>query len=426
MIYTRLGTHLHLIIVPKTRYKVEMEVLFTAGGSYFEKKEDRGRMHLLEHLIVARTKKLNFEEFMNFQFAQNININAATSPNYMWLEYSGHTNDAELMLDLLLEHTFNPSFDEQILNQEREIVLQEISERSGEPGYIVHFHNKKSVFTPESVDCHETLGDIAAVASTTQADIDRLYQEMMSKSAVIVMISGGVDAQKIQQRIQDYIQHNLQNHPFNTGTNKLEPGNKLTNAFQGFKQKPLVHPLAHEQVDLNVYLPASIGVHSNHLCKIYNELFLKFHGVLYDRLRHKLGLIYSMQSYFEESHQHLNLSITCQISHIHKILDEVREVLGNFDKYFKPDKFNMLKQVLVKTNQISSDEPSTLANFAELTLLSDGQVMSYDQFVSKIENTTTEEFRDFYQSISQQIDNIKVVGSSKSKQLVKVLPEIEL
>ncbi len=411
-------------MVPSLRYKVEMEALFTAGGSYFEKKQDRGRMHLMEHLIVARTKKMNFEEFMDFQFAKNLNINAATSPNYMWLEYSGHTSDQDLMLELLLEHTFNPTFDEAILNQEREIVLQEISERSGEPGYIVHFHNKKALFTEDSVDCHETLGDIPAVASTNLGDVNRLFEEMMNKSSVIIMISGGFDSDKIQEKLQNFVQNNLQDHPFTLGKEKLEPGNKLPNEFQDFKQKPLIHPLAHEQVDLNLYIPADIGVHSNHLCKIYNELFLKFHGVLYDRLRHKLGLIYSMQSYFEESHQHLNLSITCQISHVQKIIEEVKEVLGNYDKYFKPVKFDMLKEVLVKTNQISSDDPSTLANFAELTLLSDGQVMSYGDFVTKIDKATKDEFCKFYKSISDQLVNMKVVGSSKSKQLVKVLPEI--
>jgi predicted Zn-dependent peptidase len=189
--YIKISPFLHLVISPADRQKINMEVLFNTGGSLFESPEDRGRMHLLEHCICSRTKDMDFWQLKDFAFRNNIVFNAYTTPISMAVNASGHSSDFEAILKILLEMAFSPTFEESILEREKDIVLREINERRGDPNYQLYFEVMEQIFTKDSLENHQVLGMSEIVAETTLKDMKRLYGEMLGRSMAVIELSGG-------------------------------------------------------------------------------------------------------------------------------------------------------------------------------------------------------------------------------------------
>lgn len=195
----------HLFYQKLDRKKVEIEIIFHAGGSIFEGEGDRGKKHLLEHCIASRTKDMNFQDLKDWQFEKNIILNAYTGPLTMGLTAEGHKEDFLEMFKVLWEMAVSPTFDQSILDREKEIVLREISERRGDPAYQLYFDVNALVFTPDSYDNHQVLGDEKMVAQTTIEDLYRLHQESLAQSHIIVLLAGGgIELEPVLQILRDF------------------------------------------------------------------------------------------------------------------------------------------------------------------------------------------------------------------------------
>lgn len=200
MIYEKINQQTHILYSSIDRFRFEIEIILHCGGSVFEKEQNRGQKHLLEHCIASRTKNFNFQELKDFQFAQNISLNAYTGPVTMGLTATGHRNDLEKVLIVLWEMITNPTFEQSILEREKEIVLREISERRGDPAYELHYFIQNQVFTADSIEVHEVLGDADKVSLTTLDDFSTLHSQSLKDSQIIIQIAGSeIDITKIKE-----------------------------------------------------------------------------------------------------------------------------------------------------------------------------------------------------------------------------------
>ena len=414
MIYKKIGEFIHLILNPLPRKQTVLEFIYTSGGSWFENDLDRGKKHLLEHCIVSRTKDLDFQGFTDYQFAQNIAVNAYTGPLTMGLTFQGHRDDSVKMLDLMMEVAFNPTFDANILKQEKEIVLREISERRGEPSYRLHFSNMNKIYQKNSYETHEVLGESKLVEQTTLEDFNQLMVENLTKSHLIINLAGGFDAVEIEFRINEILVANKTLEKINPSLKdniNYHPGTK----FNEFSFLPIVDELAHQHGEVSVFIPCKIDFENRPILAVFEELFLKYHGVLYDKLRNKLGLVYSMNSSFEISSQMLNINFATEIGNIEKCLEIVTETFCDFEKTFKPKKLEELKNVLVKKMEIGSDALTANLYFCQNSLMDYGIFEDYAGFLNRLENVNSEDVKSLYNLITEGLATKKVVIVSKDK-----------
>lgn len=200
MIYEKINERIHILHYPLERFRFEIELILHCGGSVFEKEQNRGQKHLLEHCIASRTKDLDFQALKDFQFASNVSLNAYTGPVTMGLTATGHRDDLQKVLAILWEMLNKPTFEQSILDREKEIVLREISERRGDPAYELHYFVQNQIFTKDSIENHEVLGDPDKVATTTILDFQNLHSQSLEDSQIIIQIGGGqIDMAKIKE-----------------------------------------------------------------------------------------------------------------------------------------------------------------------------------------------------------------------------------
>jgi predicted Zn-dependent peptidase len=420
MSYTQITPFIHLITNPCDRKKLQVEVVMTAAGSVHEKPKDRGKKHLMEHCIATRSSSMKMQEFKDWQSRENIMINAYTSPLRLAVNCSTHYTKFHKALDICLEMIFAPTFDQPVLDQEKEIVLREISQRSGEPEYITYYHTMDKIFNECSLSRHQTLGDSAMVAQTTVEDLQRLHHQNLQNSHIIIKVSGGgIEEQYIKDKVQSWLSQKdkLTIQDILDENSKLPVDFYPENKLKHFHYMPIVHELAHQHCDLTIFIPCKVGLGNRAARKIFDELFLQFYGKVYHRLRDEKGYIYSMYSDFLDDLQMLELNMSCEMIYIQNILDEVKDIFGDFDKYYDDNKFNEFKDSIKVKLDIANDNLAALPSFVQKNLTDYGVVMTFDDYAAQLDNVTKEDIQSIYESLKSNISKAQIVTVSKDKNI---------
>jgi mitochondrial-processing peptidase subunit beta len=418
MFYRKLNPFIHLIYSPLDRKQVDIEIILSAGGSFYESQEDRGRMHLMEHCIASRTKLMDLNEFKNWQFRENIMINAYTSPTLLAVNSTSHREQFQSALTTCCEMMFEPTFDQAVLDQEKEVVLREITERSGDPEYIVYFYTMDSIFEPNSLDTHQTLGNSDCVAKTTVDDLVRLHQKALSTSQIVINVTGGgLNLDLIQKTIEEYLKLNLP--AFASKERKVldyQPENKLLE----FNYKPIVHEQAHTQSNLTIFIPCKVNFENWSSLRLFEELFLKYYGRLYDTLRDKKGYVYGLYSSFRSDIQALEINMSCEIDYIQPIIEETKRVFSNFETNFDSKKLQELKKVLRLKVDLSSDSPTSINRFSNLNMFTFGNFQSYEDYEKVLNQVSDQDIQTIYNQIQTGLESMQVVAVSKDSKIQKV------
>jgi len=190
--------------------------------------------------------------------------------------------------------------------------------------------------------------------------------------------------------------------------------------FQEFQFKAIVHPLAHSHVDLYVFLECPINFENKPVVQIFENLFFKYGGILYDKLRDELGLVYGIHSDFDHSLQVCQLYLTCEIEYVETILDEINQVFADFEKIFIPKKFEDFKNIITKKTDISKDSAKSEINFASESLVTFGIFEDYQSYTHRLQSTTIAQIKDFYTQIQTNLSNKKVVLVSKDEKITEI------
>ena len=121
------------------------------------------------------------------------------------------------------------------------------------------------------------------------------------------------------------------------------------NKFKKFKKLPIVSKLAHEHTILDIIIPMQITYDTRHIRSCHQDLiFDNPTGILFDRLRNQLGLIYSLHYEFNMPSNMLDIQMICDEKNVDKILDETRNIFSSPDLVFDPRKVEIVKDLTVK------------------------------------------------------------------------------
>jgi predicted Zn-dependent peptidase len=189
--YIKLANNFLLVINSVKRFKTELRMTFSSGGAYFEDQDEKGLTHLLEHVEIKQTSKQNPEELNKLLFEKDINRNASTGILTKEIFVGGHKDDLNLMLDMILEFSFAPTITEETLHIEKEIILRELAQRKGDPGYKLNRLVNESIFKKGSKNLTDIGGDENLFANATIKQLQNLHKKILSRSHFILSIVGG-------------------------------------------------------------------------------------------------------------------------------------------------------------------------------------------------------------------------------------------
>lgn len=415
MKYIKLAPNFHILLNPTNHYRCEMNLSFSSGGAYFESENEKGLSHLLEHCEIKRTKDLTKQELNQLLFEKDIYRNASTGIMMKDITMSGHRDYIDIMLDLILKFGFTPEISEDIFNAEKQIVLREIVQRKGDPGYKLSRIVLDNLYKPGSRDLVEPAGKEEVVANSTIDDLYRIHKRILEESHFMLsIVGGGIDEDEIIKQASQYAKNlpSEKTHPID------ENGQNL---IQDFKYKPIVSELAHDHCVLSMSIPCESNYGNRSIRDLISEvLFYYPEGILYKTLRDDLQLVYSVDYVFDESIQMLRITLVGEIGNTQRLIEETSKILNSPEEYLSEEKLKIIKNLYVKRQELATDNPMSPTDFVQNTLLNYGVEQTFEEYIEELNEVSFENVMNFAKSIKENLKDMRVVAVSKDKSIEKL------
>jgi predicted Zn-dependent peptidase len=260
---------------------------YLRSGSAVESEEHGGASHFLEHLVFKGTAKHNTEEIAQIIDILGGDVDAFTGKEYT--SFYAHVLDEQVptALELLTELVTSPRIAEEDVEMERGVILEEIKMVEDTPDDLVH-EIFVTAFWPDHPLGRPILGTEETITALPRSMIVEHYQETFQPSNVIFAASGNV-------RPEDVV-------PFLDRT--FKPAQRAPFRREWNAPTPRQHVILREKRELEqVHLClGSRGFPQQGQERYAAALFNSILGGgmssrLFQRIREKAGLVYSITSY---------------------------------------------------------------------------------------------------------------------------------
>ena len=118
------------------------------AGSRDESDETAGITHFIEHLLFKGTRTYSAQEIAEIFDSLGGELNAATSREHTVVYARVPDAHVETAVDVMADMVFVPTFGDEDLDSEREVVLEEIAMYEDTPQDLVHDLVTEAVFGP--------------------------------------------------------------------------------------------------------------------------------------------------------------------------------------------------------------------------------------------------------------------------------------
>ncbi|MBI2258063.1 MAG: insulinase family protein [Flavobacteriia bacterium] len=180
------------------------------AGSRFEKENEMGLAHFLEHCLFKGTHKRNNFQVLSRLDAVGGEINAYTSKEELCL-YASFTNVYfKRSCDLLSDILFNSSFPKKEIEKEKEIIYDEINSYLDSPSDKIFDDFEKHLF-PNHPLGYNILGEKSSVQKFTSKDLNQYVQRFLNTNTIVLSFVGSISFKKVFLQLEKYFS-TLNNH----------------------------------------------------------------------------------------------------------------------------------------------------------------------------------------------------------------------
>jgi len=360
--------------------------VYVHNGSRHEAEAVNGISHFIEHMLFKGTHKRTAKDIANEMDAVGGQMNAYTSKDYTCFYARVLDEHVGIALDVLSDMYSNPRFDEGDIQKEINVVLEEISMREDSPDDLVHDILQQGVWKGHALG-RGIAGTPKTVKSFNQAILRDYFDNCYTPESTIISVAG------------------------NFGDDIIE---RLESGFGGVKRgSSIVKPSSKKAV----YKPAKVllekDVEQLQLCLGFEGIphnskdsyalsaLLTFFGSgmssrLYQRIREKHGLVYSVYSYGTSSADTGLIMIYAALNPesykrvMELIVDEINGLTTN--KITEANLYKLKQQL--KSNYLLSLESSN-SRMASLGrgLLLRNKITPPNEIIEKIDDISTKQIQ---------------------------------
>lgn len=305
-------------------------------GSIYEDNGSYGISHLMEHMMMKKTKHYRNKDLYKHISLIGGNSNAGTSKDVTYYYIKTNIENYKLACKLLKDVILEPVFTKSDLEKEKKIVIEEYNQREDNMDSIIDELATLSILDEDNPYSRTVRGELEHIKGITVSDLRHYFKTAHKK--YILVINCDV---KYLNEVQDYILHNFgKNKSMNfydkeiaLKCNKIQPRIIITNAgkdviqyttyltfrsFPNYQVKDLIH------LNFVKYILTNAG----------------FSSILFLKVREERGLVYYINSYNEDYRYTGLFKIYFASSHKNTpyIVSLVLSTLKQLEKYGLNDK----------------------------------------------------------------------------------------
>ena len=351
-------------------------------GSRFERVEEAGISHFLEHMLFKGTPTHSPEEIAQAFDGLGGEVNAATGKDYTVLYCRVLDELLDQAMPLLTDMAQRPSFRD--LDQEREVVLEEIAMYEDDPQDQIHDLASRAVF-PDQALGRPVIGTAQVIGSVPEDGVRAYHAGHYTAPNMVVAAAGNVSHETVME-LSERLLGGLSNasgeglfEPASPGPSTLLVKEKATEQYHlclGGRGLSRNDPRRHAQSVLDTILGGSMS------------------SRLFQEVREKRGLAYSVGTYavgYADAGQvgvylgtrEDNLPVACEI-----IGTELRRI---GEEPVPPDELRRAKDHLKGRLVLGMESTGTRMNRIGRSVLTGTELLTIDEIVARVEAVTADD-----------------------------------
>ena len=199
---TVLSNGLRVILLETHAAPVVSLNLWANVGSVNETAEEAGLCHLIEHMLFKGTTRRAVGEIARQVEAAGGDMNAYTSFDETVFYINMSSKQYEVGLDILADAASDPTFDQEELTREKEVVVEEISRSEDNPSQMVSQDLFSKAFTTHPYR-NPIAGDRNTVRGVSREHLMEFFKKWYVASNLIFIGVGDFNQEKILAQIEN-------------------------------------------------------------------------------------------------------------------------------------------------------------------------------------------------------------------------------
>ena len=417
---TTLKNGLRIITVPMRSTKAVTVLVLVGTGSKYEKKEESGISHFLEHMFFKGTKKRP----STLKIAETLDRVGGVYNAFTGKEYTGYwakvnSKHLNLALDWVSDILLNSKIGEKEIERERGVIIEEINMYLDNPQSYIGDLFEKLLYGNKPAG-RLIIGKREIIRKFKRKDFLNYLNNHYSAKNTVICLAGKIDGEKTLKKAKEYFKK----------ISVLEPGEKPEVIEKQKKPQVLVHFKKTDQTHL------VLGVRSVDLFSPsrYSQAILttilggNMSSRLFLAIREKEGLAYYIKTGSQAFTDTGYLATFAGVDNkrveraISLILKEYKNLK---EKEVKESELQKAKDYLRGTLTLALESSDALVSFYGIRELLEHKILTIEQVFAKIDDVTTQDVQKLANEIFQPEKlNLALIGPFKKKEKFEKLLKI--
>ncbi|WP_302015112.1 pitrilysin family protein [uncultured Akkermansia sp.] len=340
----RFGNGLTVLIKEDKSHPVVSLQYWVGTGSMNEGHwQGSGLSHLLEHLVFKGTENYSGQDLARKVQERGGHWNAYTSVNRTVYYIDGPAESWQIFLNLLTELVFCPTFPEEEVEREKEVVRREMAMYGDDPDSVAYQLLMQTLYLKHPRRW-PVLGEPASFDCLTRQDVLDYHASRYVPNNVVLSIAGDVDATEILSHLELLVE-DFKARPLNRELIPHEP-----HQF-GSRTVRKEFAVPYSKLNLAWRLPCSGHPDTPALSALSSILGGGRSARFYEKFHDRLGLVYSIEVHSNQSESDegaFTISMDVDRAQRDKVRDLVLQELRNLaEEDFTEDLKRVCKQTRV-------------------------------------------------------------------------------
>ncbi|RLJ70288.1 putative Zn-dependent peptidase [Hydrogenivirga caldilitoris] len=189
-----------LIVKPRDDTSaVALHVWFRVGSIY-EKYDEKGMAHFLEHMLFNGSEKYPYGEVDKIIESLGGNINAGTSKDFTYYHIEIAAPYWREALEVLYQITLKALLDEKMIEKEKEIVIEELRRGKDNPSTVLWETFEKTAYKVSPYR-FPVIGFENTIRNFTRDMLLRFYRDFYQPRNMAVIVVGNVNPEEVEREV---------------------------------------------------------------------------------------------------------------------------------------------------------------------------------------------------------------------------------
>lgn len=413
---------LRVLTVQMPSFESATVMVVVRAGSRFEKRDNNGISHFLEHMAFKGTEKRSSALAIS-SLIDGIGgeFNAFTSKETTGYYIKSSKNHINLSLDLLSDMLQYSLLSPDEIDKERGVILEEINLYEDTPARKINDLFERILYddTPMGWDI---AGEKDVIKKIQKQDFLEYMSNLYSASNMTVVVAGGIDIKKTNELVKKYFE----------GMKKFKTIDYVKVPSKQKAPRFLLKQKSTEQAHIAVGFPTTAINNPKRFALMVLAAILggSMSSRLFHEIREKRGLAYYVRTNTEFYLDSGNLISTAGVDPkrieeaIRIILYEYRAII-NKEKPITEQELRKAKELIKGHLILELEDSRSVAGFYAGQELLEKEVDNPEKLISKIEKITIEEIEDQAKTyLRDSTLNLAVIGNFSDRQKFEKLLEL--